>query len=82
MSIRIHREQVSRKSKRLELNSSTDDLDMHEYVKVRRVHVLEVNGERFRTSELKRILRAAKKCKCDECFDCQVALECKRSGWK
>ena len=82
MGIRIHKENRISKRKRLELNSSTDDLDMCEYVRVQRVHVLEIDGERFRTSELKKILRAAKKCQCGECFDCNVALECKRAGWK
>lgn len=82
MSIQIHREQKFSTRKRLELNNSTDNLDMCEYVRIRRVRTLEVCGERMSENELRKILRSAKKCQCGKCFDCEVALECKRSGWK
>jgi len=81
MNIHMHNEKRFSRRKRLELNDSTDNLDMRDYVRVRRVRTLEVCGERLSKHELRSILRAAKKCKCGECFDCQVALECKRSGW-
>jgi hypothetical protein len=82
MSIHVHKENQYTHKRRLELNNSTDDLDMHEYVRVRRVHVVEIDGERFSRQDLKRALRAAKRCKCGECLDCEVALACKKSGWK
>jgi len=80
MDISVRREHRSRKSKRLELNNSTCDLNMHEHVRIERVTTLVVDGERFTKHELKAILRAARKCGCGECFDCEVALEAKRSG--
>jgi hypothetical protein len=80
--MRLHTEQQFSKRKRCELNKSTDSLDMREHVRIRRVRTLEVFGERLSENELRKILRAAKRCQCGECFDCQVALECKRSGWK
>lgn len=80
MSISIHRERNTRKQKQYTYNADTYDIDVRENVRVHRIRVLVVDGERYTENELRKILRVAKKCQCKKCFECDVAREAKRVG--
>jgi hypothetical protein len=78
--IEFHREKHSRKQRRYTYNANTYDIDVRENIRVHRIRVLVIDGERYTENELRKILRVAKKCGCEKCFECEIAREAKRAG--